>query len=116
MKSPQTLVAPIGDFLYEWRFNNWMGVNPSHRPLSAASHCGVYALIRIAVPACGRSRDAIIAAAVRLAGFRVIEDDAGVYVERDTTPPGSTPSLSANDQGAQSEVAATASAIGARLT
>ena len=82
MTLPQILAGPIGDFLYEWRFNNRMGVNPGHRPLSAASRCGLYSLIRIAVPACGKSRDATIASAVRFAGYRVIENETGLYVER----------------------------------
>ncbi len=102
MTTAQALADQIGKFLFDYRFKNWMGVNPDHRPLAATSRSGLLSLIRIAVPACGRSLDVNIAAAVRLAGFRVIEDEAGVYVERDTAPKCSMPSPSADDQGAQS--------------
>lgn len=76
----------IERFLYEFRFGNWMGCNPQYKQLSASSRVGLLALIRIAVPACGKARDARLAEAIRLSGYDVFEDAAGFYIERQTTP------------------------------
>ena len=77
-----SLAAPIANFLYAWRFDNWLGCNPSHEPLSARTRKGLYMLIRIAVPACGKTRDSMISEALRRAGYEVVEDERGVYIER----------------------------------
>ena len=59
-----------------------MGLNPDHQPFTARSHIGIIRLLRISVPACSGARSARIAEAIRQAGYQVIEDSEGCYIER----------------------------------
>lgn len=86
MKDIEQLSRYLGNFLYSYRIENWMGVNPEHRELNAGSRQGLLSLIRIAVPACKGFREARLCEALRLAQYKIIEDDDGFYVERDTAP------------------------------
>lgn len=77
----------VADFLYRYHYENWMGVNPDHRPLTARTPSGLYALIRMATPALGEARDVLVAGVVRAAGYMVVPLDSGSYtVEKYSTP------------------------------
>ena len=84
------LAKALSHFLYQWHFASkgiWRDINPRFERFSARSHMGLIALLRISVPAIEKdTRSVRIAEAIREAGYAVIEDDAGVYIERCSKP------------------------------
>ena len=81
------LAPHVGAFLYEYQYENWLGINEQHRPLSARTRRGVLAFVRMCVPELAGVRDARLTHAIALAGYRVSESRfGGFYVERSSTP------------------------------
>lgn len=95
--SQAVMIQQIRDFLTTYPLDEWWpGINPRQRPLSAARPSGLYALIRIACPACGKDCDPLIAEAVCMAGYQVVEDVDGCHIERNLNS--STPILPIDSQ------------------
>jgi hypothetical protein len=81
----QEMVKGIQSFLYQWRFapdGLYRQLNPHNQPFSAPTHEALIALLRVSVPAIGRTRAARVSDAIRLAGYEVIKDQDGVYIKR----------------------------------
>ena len=76
-------VAPVlADAIYGYVFENEL-LNPEHKPVAAHEPRGVYALLRMLTGL--DARDAVMAAGLRMAGYRLVQDRLGWLVERDFT-------------------------------
>lgn len=95
MNDTQQIVSGLRDFFYSWRFDNWYGLNPGHKPLAAKTRQGLLGFIKLALPVLDGVRDARIAEAIRQSGFEILEDAQGFYIERDTNL---APSQQATDE------------------
>lgn len=89
-------IAPhVRAFLYQYQYENWLGINEQHRPVSAKTRRGVLAFVRMCVPELAGVRDARLTHAIALAGYRVSESrSGGFHVEKCSTPaqqPGDDP-------------------------